>query len=312
MSRTPAPPVEMPDLRGRTALVTGASDGVGVEIARGLAAAGAELVLPVRNRTKGERAIESIRSTVPDARLTLRDLDLARLETVRALADALGAERVPLDIVVLNAGIVLLGDPERHVSVDGFELHFQTNFLGHFALTTALLPLLHERRARVAVQLSLAAGVSRVPWDDLQSVRRYRPLRAYGGSKVALGLFGYELARRSRAQESGVTVGFSHPGVVPGTAIAPAMRTRGGNGVGRALSERLGGTPAQAAQSALLAATAPGENPPGFFGPSGLFHFGGPAAPQRPYHRLADEADGARIWKLAERLLDERIGTTAP
>ena len=311
MSRTPAPPVAMPDLRGRTALVTGASDGVGVEIARGLASAGADLVLPVRNRAKGERAIESIRTTVPDARLTLRDLDLARLGTICALAEALVADRVPLDILVLNAGIVLLGDPERHVSADGCELHFQTNFLGHFALTTALLPLLQERRARVAVQLSLAAGVSRVPWGDLQSERRYRPLRAYGGSKVALGLFGYELARRSRVNGAGVSVGFSHPGVVPGTAIAPAMRARGGNSVGRALSERLGGTPAQAAQSALLAATAPGEDLPGFFGPAGLFHFGGPAGPQRPYPRLADEADGARIWELAERLLAERIDMTA-
>ncbi|KAF2414044.1 hypothetical protein B1729_07160 [Microbacterium sp. B35-04] len=312
MSRTPASPVARSDLRGRTALVTGASDGVGVEIARGLAAAGADLVLPVRNRAKGERAVESIRATVPGARVSLRDLDLARLETVRALADELRAERGPLDILVLNAGIVLLGDPERHVSVDGFELHFQTNFLGHFALTTALLPLLEERRARVAVQLSLAAGVSRVLWDDLQSERHYRPLRAYGASKVALGLFGYELARRSRARGSDVTVGFSHPGVVPGTAIAPAMRARGGNSAGRALSERLGGTPAQAAQCALLAATAPAEEAPSFFGPSGVFHFGGPPAPQRPYRRLADPADCARLWGLAERLLGERIGTTAP
>jgi hypothetical protein len=151
-----------------------------------------------------------------------------------------------------------------------------------------------------------------VPWDDLQSERRYRPLRAYGGSKVALGLFGYELARRSRASEAGVSVGFSHPGVVPGTAIAPAMRARGGNSVGRALSERLGGTPAQAAHCALLAATAPGEEPPAFFGPSGLFHFGGSAAPQRPYPRLADEVDGARMWDLAEELLAERTTTTAP
>lgn len=309
MSRTPASPVAMPDLRGRTALVTGASDGVGVEIARGLAAAGADLLLPVRNRAKGERAIQSIRATAPDARLSLRDLDLARLETVRALAEALRAERVPLDLLVLNAGIVLLGDPERHVSQDGFELHFQTNFLGHFALTTALLPLLQEQRTRVVVQLSLAAGVSAVPWDDLPSERRYRPLRAYGASKVALGLFGYELARRSETHGWGITVHLSHPGVVPGTAIAPAMRARDRNGAGRALAERLGGTPSQAAQSALLAAIAPAEEVPRFFGPSGAFHFGGPAAPQRPYHRLTGGPEGAHLWQVAERLLDERIRT---
>ncbi|WP_378724096.1 SDR family NAD(P)-dependent oxidoreductase, partial [Microbacterium arthrosphaerae] len=274
MSRTHASPV-LPDLRGRTALVTGASSGVGVEIARGLAAAGAALVLPVRDRVKGERAAQRIRASVPDPAVDLRELDLARLSSVRALADALRAERAPLDLLVLNAGIVLLGDPERHVSEDGFELHFQTNFLAHFALTTALLPLLRDRRARVVFQLSLAAGVSEIRWNDLQSARRYTPLRAYGASKVALGLFACELARRSAAEGGGVTVALSHPGVVPDTGMAPALRERRAGGSSHALAQRLGHTPAQAAQTALLAAVAavpaapsgPNVAPP-FFGPS--------------------------------------------
>ncbi|MFF2485733.1 SDR family NAD(P)-dependent oxidoreductase [Microbacterium sp. NPDC058062] len=324
MSRTQASPVALPDLRGRTALVTGASDGVGVEIARGLAAAGADLVLPVRNRVKGERAVERVRESAPDARADLVDLDLARLDSVRALATAILADRTPLDLVVLNAGIVLLGDRERHVSTDGFELHFQTNFLGHFALTTALLPLLQERGARVVVQLSLAARFGRPAWDDLQSERRYSPLRAYGASKVASGLFGYELARRSAAA-GGVTVHLSHPGVVPDTGIAPAMRARDRGSLGRRLADGLGNTPAQAAQPALLAAvtvpTAPplaagaasgasgrvGPAPaPGFFGPAGALHFGGAAGPVRPYRRLADPVDGARMWAVAEQLLQDR------
>jgi NAD(P)-dependent dehydrogenase (short-subunit alcohol dehydrogenase family) len=308
MSRRRTSQVTLPDLRGRTALITGASDGVGVEIARGLADAGADLVLPVRNRAKGERAIERVRETVPGTRADLVDLDLAHLDSVRALAAAIVAERTPLDLVVLNAGIVLLGDRERHVSADGFELHFQTNFLGHFALTTTLLPLLQERGARVVVQLSLAAGVSHLAWDDLQSERRYAPLRAYGASKVALGLFGYELARRSAAGEWGVTVHLSHPGVVPDTGIAPAMRARDRGGLGRGLAERLGSTPAQAAQTALRAAVTDAA-PPAFFGPQGPWHFGGVAGRVRPYRRLADPAAGARMWAVAEQLLQDRSDT---
>jgi len=222
---------------------------------------------------------------------------------VRALAAVLLAERTPLDIVVLNAGIVLLGDPERHVSADGFELHFQTNFLGHFALTTALLPLLRERGARVVVQLSLAAGVSRLAWDDLQSERRYSPLRAYGASKVALGLFACELARRSAAGSWGVTEHMSHPGVVPDTGIAPAMRARDRRGAAGGLAARLGNSPAQAAQPALLAAVTESALPPAFFGPAGALHLGGRAVVLRPYRRLADPAAGARMWAVAEQLL---------
>lgn len=306
MARTPAPPVALPDLRGRTALITGASDGVGVEIARGLAAAGADLVLPVRRREKGERAVAGLRSTAPQTRIELRDLDLARLDSVAALAAALTAERAPLDIVVLNAGIVLLGDGERHTSVDGFELHFQTNFLGHFALATALLALLRDRRTRVVIQLSLAAGVARLAWDDLQSERRYAPLRAYGASKVALGLFGYELARRSAASDGRLTVHLSHPGIAPGTAIAPAMRERRRGGAGEALAERWGNTPAEAAQPALLAAVTDAA-PPGFFGPLGPLHLGGAAGPLKAYRRVTDPAAGARVWDVAERLLAGRV-----
>jgi len=309
MSRTRASQVALPDLRGRTALVTGASDGVGVEIARGLADAGADLVLPVRNRDKGVRVIDMIRAGAPDVRVSLRDLDLARLASVDALAAALSAERAPLDIVVLNAGIVLLGDAERHVSPDGFELHFQTNFLGHFALTTALLPLLQEHGTRVVVQLSLAAAVARPDWNDLQSERRYSPLRAYGASKAALGLFAYELARRSAAAGWGISVQLSHPGVVPDTGIAPAMRARQRSDAGRRLALLLGNTPAQAAQPALRAAVTDAEPrtaPPGFFGPSGVMHFGGAAEAVRPYRRLADPAAGARMWAIAEKMLRDR------
>ncbi|MBW9095446.1 SDR family oxidoreductase [Microbacterium jejuense] len=300
-------PIALPDLTGRTAVVTGASDGVGLEIARGLAGAGADVVVPVRNRAKGEQAIARIREGRPDARLTLRDLDLARLDSAGALADALRSERMPVDILVLNAGIVLLGDRQRHVTEDGFELHFQTNFLGHFALTTALLPLLRERRARVVVQCSIAAAVSRLDWRDLQGERRYRPLWAYGASKAALGLFACELARRSAAGAWGVSVQLSQPGIVPGTAIAPALRARIGAGVQNAVARLVRNPPADAALPALVAATAAATPGADLFGPSGSFHRRSAVTRRRPYRSVSDPVDGERVWTTAELLLAERI-----
>lgn len=197
-------------LAGSTALVTGGSDGVGLEIVRMLADAGADVIMPVRNRAKGEAAIERIRETVRDARIVLHDLDLARLDSVDALTAGL-REEAAIDICVLNAGVVLLGDRRRHLTADGFELHFQTNFLGHAALIRGILPLLERSRARVVVQTSIAAARARIDWNDLNGARRYSPYRAYAASKLALSLFGLELARRSGR----ITVNLSHPGVVP-------------------------------------------------------------------------------------------------
>ncbi len=285
--------VVLPDLHARTAMVTGASDGVGLEIARALAAAGAEVLLPVRDRAKGERAAARIRQSVPDATLSLLDLDLARLASVHALVDMLHHEGAPIDHLVLNAGIVLLGDRERHRTEDGFELHFQTNFLGHAALTLGILPLLGAAHGRVVVQGSLAAGRGALNWDDLDAAKRYSPLRAYTASKIALGLFGCELARRGTARAD-LTVHLCHPGIAPDTAIAPARRARSQNGLVAGLVRRLGHTPAQAAQPALLA-MATDAVPPAFFGPSR--RIAGPAVRQRPPANLIDRAAGRRLWE---------------
>ncbi len=293
-------PVNLPDLVGSLALVTGASDGIGVQVALGLAQAGADLILPVRNRAKGERAAAYIRESVPDAAIELRDLDLSRLESVRELGAQL-RDGPLIDVVVANAGIVSLGDPIRHVSEDGFELHFQTNFLGHFALTVELLPVLSN--SRVVVQCSYIARFARIDWDDLQSERRYSAMRAYGVSKLALGLFGYELSRRSVLSGWGVKVSVCHPGIAPDTGISPLMRERAPDGTLAAVARRLGNTPAEAAQPALLAvATDAGDCE--FYCPSGLLGISGPARRERPFRHLTDRAAAARIWERAEEFAE--------
>lgn len=287
-------------LEGRTALVTGASGGVGLEIARMLAAAGATVMMPVRSREKGEAAIARIRTDVPDARIELRDLDLDRLESVRALAAGLRDEDARIDLCVLNAGVIMLGDRRRHITADGFELHFQTNFLGHAALIRGILPLLERSRAHVAIQTSLAAARGSIRWNDLQGRRRYRPYRAYAASKLALGLFGMELARRTRG--AGMSVNLCHPGIVPGTAIAAPIRALLPAGLVEWAVRRIGNSPAQAAQTGFAAVTEEGE-PPMMFAPSGPFGLWGPAAPRAPFRRYQDADEAARVWKEAERLL---------
>lgn len=286
--------------QGRTALVTGASSGVGLEIARGLASGGARMLLPVRNRERGARAVESIRSSVPDAQVELLDLDLASLASVDRLGQALRG--TPIDLYVMNAGIVLLGDRERHVTEDGCELHFQTNFLGHFALTRALLPQLAG--ARIAVQGSLAATRGRLDWDDLQATRRYSPLRAYAASKIALGLFALGLARRGAVD--GFAVNLCHPGVVPDTGIAADLRSRR-PGVGALMARRLGNTPAEGAAPALMALDSDAAGPR-FFAPVRFFGCGGPPAEQRFPRTLVDPDEQAAVWRAAEDL----VGATRP
>ncbi|QIG38781.1 SDR family NAD(P)-dependent oxidoreductase [Microbacterium sp. 4R-513] len=308
--RAPRWSIPLPDLTGQRAVVTGASDGVGVEIARGLAAAGADVVLPVRNRAKGERAVAGIRADTPGASLSLVDLDLSDLASVAAAGDALLAAAIPIRVLVLNAGMIALSDPVRRTSVDGFELHFQTNHLGHVALVAQILPLLRAGAARVTVQSSLAARYHRVRWDDLQLERGYSALRAYGSSKVALSLFAFELGRRSVAGDWGITTNVSHPGIAI-TNIAPAVllesRSRGARIGRRVMEAGVGGTPAEASLPALFAAASADAVRGAFYGPGGFLGLQGPPRRQRPYRSIVDAGEAARVWDVSQQLAGVRF-----
>ncbi|WP_086827907.1 SDR family oxidoreductase, partial [Allokutzneria sp. NRRL B-24872] len=210
--------ITVPDLSGKRAVVTGASDGVGLGIAARLAAAGAEVIMPVRNPGKGEAAIAAIRQRTPEANVALRSLDLSSLRSVTELAELLLSEDEPIHVLVNNAGVMT--PPERKTTEDGFELQFGTNHLGHFTLVTALLPLLRAGRARVTSQISVSANRHAINWADLNWERSYSGDRAYSQSKIALGLFGLELARRSNAGGWGITSNLAHPGIAPTNLLA--------------------------------------------------------------------------------------------
>ena len=306
MART-QPDITLPDLTGKLAVVTGASDGVGLGLASRLAAAGAEVVMPVRNRRKGEAAMVRIKQQHPAAVLSLRDLDLSSLESVAALSAGLRSENRPIHILINNAGVMT--PPDRQTTADGFELQFGSNHLGHFALVAHLLPLLRAGQARVTSQISVAANSNAINWDDLNWERSYHVMRAYSQSKIAFGLFGLELHRRSEAAGWGITSNIAHPGVAPTNLLAarPEVgRAKDTTAVRviRALSRRgiLLGTPESAGLPALLAATSPDARGARFYGPSGIGHLAGAPGEQTLYSRLESQDDARRIWQISEEL----------
>jgi NAD(P)-dependent dehydrogenase (short-subunit alcohol dehydrogenase family) len=299
--------VSVPDLTGRRAVVTGASDGIGLGLATRLAQAGADLVLPVRDPVKGEAAVARIRSAAPGAVVTLRDLDLASLDSVAALSDTLNAEARPVDILVNNAGV--MSPATRHTTADGLELQFGTNHIGHMALVGRILPLLIAGQARVTTLSSSAARTGKIDWADLQSERKYSPIRSYGTSKLANLMFGLELDRRSRANGWGVVSNVAHPG----TTLTNLYVS--GPNLGRkrpahlqTIMKRLAGwglfvqNVDAGLLPALYAATSPQAQGGRFYGPDGLGQFTGAPTELTVYRAARDEAAAARLWDVSERL----------
>ena len=299
--------ITVADLSGKRAVVTGASDGMGLGIAARLAGAGAEVVMPVRNPRKGEAAVAKIRDEHPHAKLSLEALDLSSLASVAALGEKLRAEEIPINLLINNAGVMT--PPDRQTTADGFELQFGTNHLGHFALTGHLMPLLKAGRARVTSQTSVAARSGTINWDDMNWERSYDGMRAYRQSKIAVGLFGLELSRRSAAGGWGVTSNISHPGVAPTSLLAARPEVgRADDTTGvrviRWLSARglIVGTVDSAKLPALMAATSAEAKDGGFYGPQWPGNVGGPPGEQKLWKPLRDNENAARMWKESEDL----------
>ena len=324
MSR-PTPRYEIGDQSGQFVVVTGASSGLGLQSARRLAAAGAEVLLAVRDADRGERARESIAREHPDALLGTALVDLADLASIEEFGQRLRAEGRAIDVLVNNAGVKVL--PERTETVDGFEQHIGTNFLGHFALTGHLLPLLHDAPAPRVVSLgSIAATMHNVSIENLQLTSRYSKMRAYGQSKRACIVFAVELQRRASAHGWNLISTSAHPGYAaessyaPSVPIDPLVRRIGrvgtelGTLANRALawgakSSRAAGlwhTFAEGAACTLYAATDPAVLPGAYIAPSGLAGLAGAPRPANPPQGALDPVLGARLWDVAEELTGVR------
>ena len=300
----------VPDLSGRLAVVTGSNSGLGFGLARRLSAAGADVVMAIRNRAKGEAAIDEIRATVPNAKLTIKPLDLSSLAGVAALGEELNADGRPIDILVNNAGVMT--PPQRDTTTDGFELQFGSNHLGHFALTAHLLPLLRAAdQARVVSLSSLAARQGRIHFDDPQFEKSYTPMQAYGQSKLAVLMFARELDRRSKEAGWGIVSNAAHPGLTKtNLQISGPSRGRAKPSTMErlyTLSWRL--TPFlwqeidEGILPALYAATSPQAEGGAFYGPHGIYEAagGGVTAAKVP-PRARDDADCRQLWEISERL----------
>lgn len=203
----------------RTALVTGATSGIGRAIAEGLAAAGLTVVLVARDEARGEAARHEIATTTGNDRISVVLGDLGDMASIRQAALAVERAHPKLDILVHCAGVY---SPKRTVTADGFETMFATNLLGPFLLTKLLLPQLQAAGSARVLVLSAPSG-TRLDFDDLQGARRFRSLTAFGASKAADLLFTFELARRLNG--TGVTANAIHPGLVRTNLMsgAPAL-----------------------------------------------------------------------------------------
>ncbi|WP_433830773.1 SDR family oxidoreductase [Actinoplanes sp. CA-015351] len=292
----------MPVLAGRLAFVTGASSGLGLGLATRLAAAGAEVLLGVRDEARGQSALDRIRREVPGARVSLRTMDLASLRSIAEMADGLLAEGRPLDILINNAGV--MAPPVRQVTVDGFELQFGTNYLGHVALTTRLLPLLQS--GRVTTMTSSAARQATLNWADMQGERKYSAVRAYGQSKLANLLFALELDRR----KLGVVSNAAHPGTtLTGLYAAGPNLGRAKPAPHEAIMKRLAGWGVlvhgveQGVLPALYAAASPAAMGGRLYGPDGIGQFTGGPAELAIYRSARDPESAARLWDWSMKVV---------
>ncbi len=299
----------VPDQSGRHIVVTGANSGTGREATRRLAAAGAHVVLAVRTPEKGERAKAEIEAEVPGARLEVRRVDLADLASVREFAAGLVADGRPIDALVNNAGVMV--PPRREVTADGFELQFGSNFLGPFALTTLLLPLLLAGRApRVVTMSSGLANIGRIRFDDPQWTRGYRPTPAYSQSKLADMLRGMRLAAVAVERGWELLSTIAHPGFTR-TNLQTAGRNLARSADDQLPPIRRSLIPSQAVEQGaepLLFATAdPEAVQGGYCGPGGLFGLVG-ATKRTRLPRAARRAGlPERLWALGESLTGTRL-----
>lgn len=294
---------DVPDQSGRVAIVTGANSGLGYDTAAVLADKGAHVVLAVRNLDKGRQALDRIKSASPNADVTLQELDLSSLNSVRKAAAELRAAYPRIDLLINNAGVMYV--PRRETTEDGFEMQFGTNHLGHFALTGLLLEnMLQVGGSRVVTVSSVGHRIlARIHFEDPHLERRYNRVEAYGQSKLANLLFTYELARRLKAKEAPTIAVAAHPGLSD-TELMRHLPDFIPDFVWKIVAQ-----PAdKGALPTLRAATDPGVQGGQYYGPDGI-------GESRGYPKLVASSAQShnqdiqrRLWSMSEEL----TGVTFP
>jgi NAD(P)-dependent dehydrogenase (short-subunit alcohol dehydrogenase family) len=292
----------VPEQAGRTAVVTGANSGIGLETARVLAAKGATVVLACRDRARGERAAAEV-GGVPVV------LDLASLASIRAGVEQIVAEHPRIDLLINNGGVMMT--PFQHTA-DGFELQIGVNHLGHFALAGLLLPaMLDVSGSRVVTVSSNAHRAGEINFDDLNSRDRYRSIAAYAQSKLANLMFGYELQRRLSSAGAGTISVAAHPSSARTDLARQSPRVVRWALTSPVMSWMVQDS-AQAALPTLRAATDPTVRGGEYYGPDGWNGFKGYPIRVESAARSHDLAAQRRLWEKSERLTSVGYRFTNP
>ncbi|WP_028938165.1 SDR family NAD(P)-dependent oxidoreductase [Pseudonocardia spinosispora] len=297
MTSTKWTAAQIPDQRGRTAVVTGANTGLGLETARALAQHDAHVVLAVRNLDKGKEAAARITATAPGADVTVQRLDLSSLASVREAAEELRANHPKIDLLINNAGVMYT---PKSTTADGFELQFGTNHLGHFALTGLLFDhVTAAEGSRIVNVSSIGHRIrAKIHFDDLNLDRNYGRVAAYGQSKLANLLFTYELQRRLAGRTTSALA--AHPG---GSATElmrnmPAPFPALSNVLGAAFFQPA----AMGALPTLRAATDPSAIGGQYYGPDGFGETRGYPKVVSSTAQSHDVEIARRLWTVSEEL----------
>ncbi|MFL0166268.1 SDR family oxidoreductase [Candidatus Clostridium helianthi] len=294
--------INIPKQHGRSVIITG-TGGLGYETALVLVRAGAEVILAGRNEKKGAESVNKIRTIVPSANIRFESIDLADLASIEAFGVRIKKQRQSLDLLINNAGVMT--PPQRKVTKDGFELQFGTNYLGHFALTAHLMPLLRKGNKPRVVTVSSMANRERkakINFDDLQSERNYDSMEAYDQSKLADLMFTLELQRRSDAAGWGIMSIASHPGISSTDLMA------NGPGENSFLARMLNiftfmrQSAGDGALPSLYAAAAPNAEGGGYYGPGGFYEIKGLPGQAKIPTKAQDVNVAKRLWEVSKQL----------
>lgn len=286
-----------PSLEGKTAIVTGANSGLGFETSKAFAEKGATVIMACRNMDKAADAKNKILSDFPDAIIKIMEIDLSRLDSVREFASQFNLEFSHLDILVNNAGVMM---PPYTITKDGFELQYESNYLGHFLLTGLLLRKLENAKAaRVVMISSLAHDWGDIYFHDMQFKDKYDKRKSYGQSKLACLMFAYELDRRLRKSGSKIQSLAVHPGLVD-TELARYLPTLL-KFITPLILPFIAQKPKAGAQVEIRAAldrSLPGGT---FLGPNGPDQYKGKPVVVDSNNKSKDEEVAERLWAVSEK-----------
>ena len=301
---------DIPDLHGKTAVVTGANGGLGLASAKALAGHGAHVVMAARNQTKAASARDEILAAHPDASLEIVELDLGSLASVKSAADAIAAKHTRIDILMCNAGVMAM---PQGTTEDGFDTQMGTNVLGHWALLSHLLPIVVATPgARVVTLSSTAQHMGRaIDPDDPHLRRNFDAWRMYGNTKLAMRHLAVGLQEQFERAGVDAKALSAQPGLT-NSDLQTTTHAEGGAGPMGAFFEwqtkTMGMSTERGALSQLRAATDPKAPGGGFYGP--LFGTNGPPV-RKPLVRPGSDAAVKALWQVAERETGLKVDVAA-